>query len=58
MEKGEEVERRRGGGRGGGGEIILKSGQGWTLPVQSGQLLERGCCKVICCAPTICKVMG
>ena len=41
MEKGEEVERRRGeGGGGGGGEIILKSGQGWTFPVQSGQLLE------------------
>ena len=32
MEKGEEVNRRR------GGKTILKSGQGWSLPAQLGQL--------------------
>ena len=32
MEKKEEVDRRR------GGKTILKSGQGWALPAQLGQM--------------------
>ena len=47
--RGREVDRRR------GGNTILKSGQGWTLPAQLGQLKtgqdRKTCCKVNCDAP-------
>ena len=49
MEKEEEVDRRR------DGKTILKSGQGWTLPAQLGQLKteqhRKGLLVVICGAP-------
>ena len=57
MEKGEEVERRRGEGGGGGGDNIKE----WTGVDFSSSIRAaagRGCCEVICGAPTICKVMG
>ena len=53
MGKKEEVDKRR------GGKTISKSGQGWTLQAQLGQLkIKRGCCKVICGAPTTMKGYG
>ena len=40
-----------------GGKTILKSRQKWALPAQQVQLKagqgEKGCCEVICDAPTI-----
>ena len=55
MEK-EEVDRRR------GGKTISKSTQGLTLPAELGQLKtgqdEKGCCEVICGAPTTMQGYG
>ena len=57
MEKEEEVDRRR------GKKSISKRGKGWTLSAQleqlkTGQDIERGCCEVICGAPTIMQGLG
>ena len=56
MQKEGEVDRRR------GGKTISKSGQGWTLTAELGQLRTgqdgRGCCEFIYGAPTTLQGYG